>query len=172
MPHEPAFDEFTTPRLQARRIRANDLGYVLLTDNDPMIQRWIYLGQPTRSESEERLNRWLREEREANLGFWIFSLGLDDIGHGGLFRSNRMKGEIELGYALRPPYWKRGYATEMARALIDTVARGLNLTKLVAITRPDNEPSQRVLLKCGFTATGDQINPDGSPSHRFELPLT
>ena len=165
-------EDYSTAHLRARRIRASDLNYVLFTDSDPMIQRWIYTGQPSRYESEERLQRWLREEREADLGFWIFSLAHDDIGHGGLFRSTRVRGEIELGYALRPPFWDQGYATEIAQSLIDIVARGLQLPRLIAITRPDNTASQRVLEKCGFIAAGDQINPDGTPSLRFELELT
>lgn len=165
---ESLYNEFSTPRLRARRIRAEDLNYVVLTDNDPQIHAFIYPAQPTRTESEARLERWLREEREANLGFWIFRLGIDDIGHGGLFRSARIKGEIELGYALRPPYWGHGYATEMARELIDTVARGLKLDHLVAVTKPANIASQRVLEKVGFTSLGDQIEADGQPSIRYE----
>ena len=165
------FEEFATPRLKARRIKASDIGYVALTDADPQIHSFIYTTQPTRPESEARLERWLREEREAQMGFWIFSLGIDDIGHGGLFRSARIKGEVELGYVVRPPYWGRGLATEMSQALIDVVARGLKLDHVVAVTKPHNIASQRVLEKSGFTSLGDQIEADGQPSIRFRFDL-
>ena len=165
------FETFDTPRLQARRIAATDLGYVILTDTDELMQRTLYGVLSTRDESEQRLNRWLREEREVQMGFWIFSSGGEHIGHGGLFRSVRLKGEIELGYALRPPYWGRGYATEMAHALIETVAHGLELKHLIGVTIPDNVPSQRVLEKCGFSLTGEVPSPNGTPSLRYDLTL-
>jgi [ribosomal protein S5]-alanine N-acetyltransferase len=165
------FQDFSTPRLKARRIAASDLNYVVLTDSDPQIHTSIYPVQPSRAESEARLERWLREEREANLGFWIFKLGIDDIGHAGLFRSSRIKGAIELGYVIRPPYWGNGYATEMARGIIETVARAANLGTVLAVTKPHNVASQRVLEKAGFRSLGDQIEADGQPSMRFRLDL-
>lgn len=164
-------ETFSTARLQARRIGAHHLAYVILMDTDPVVQRTIYRTISTRAESEARLERWLQEERETNMGFWIFSLHGEDIGHGGLFRSSRILGEVELGYALRPPFWGKGYATEMARALIDTVARPLGLQRLVALTYPGNVESQHVLEKCGFTPDGAHVAADGSESPRYRLDL-
>ncbi len=164
-------DQLTTTRLRARRIRATDLPYVILTDTDTEMVRWTYGTVSSRDESEQRLNRWLREEREGQLGFWIFSNGADDIGHGGLFRSVRVEGEIELGYALRPQYWGKGYATEMAHALVD-VARKLALPRLIAITMASNGPSQRVLVKCAFSPDGEHVASDGARSPRYLLAIT
>jgi len=165
-------DTFETARLQARRFRATDLAYLTLTDTDPDIVRTTYGRASTREESEQRLERWLREEREAHLGFWIFTLNGENIGHAGLFRSGRIPGEIELGYALRPSFWHRGYATEMAQAIITRVARTLRLHRLTALTYPDNTTSQRVLDKCGFSPIDDYVTPQGDISPRYLLDLT
>jgi ribosomal-protein-alanine N-acetyltransferase len=163
-------DELTTERLRARRIRDGDLPYIILVDTDPEIQKTVYRTLSTRAESEARLQRWLIEEREAQLGFWIFSLNGEDIGHGGLFRSSRVQGEVELGYALRPAFWGKGFATEMAHALID-VARKLALPRLIAMTYPGNLTSQRVLDKCDFSPDDDYVSPLGEASPRYLLNL-
>ncbi|NNC89079.1 MAG: GNAT family N-acetyltransferase [Akkermansiaceae bacterium] len=61
----------------------------------------------------------------------------------------------ELGYALAPQFWSKGYVTEAARALIAaafTADPGLN--RIRAWTTPENSASHRVLKKLGFRQEG------------------
>lgn len=60
----------------------------------------------------------------------------------------------EIGYWLGAPYWGRGYATEVARALVDHAFTALGYDELVAGARVSNPASRRVLEKCGFQWTG------------------
>jgi RimJ/RimL family protein N-acetyltransferase len=60
----------------------------------------------------------------------------------------------EIGYWLGAPYWGRGYATELARALVDHAFNELGYDWLVAGARVSNPASRRVLEKCGFQWTG------------------
>jgi RimJ/RimL family protein N-acetyltransferase len=62
-------------------------------------------------------------------------------------------GDGELGYWVGAPFRGRGYATEMARALVD-LAFEHGATKLGASCRVTNEASRRVLQKCGFQWRG------------------
>lgn len=59
------------------------------------------------------------------------------------------QGETEIGYGLVPEVRGQGIATEALRAMVTEAARvGVRLR---ASVEPDNQPSVRVLARCGFT---------------------
>jgi RimJ/RimL family protein N-acetyltransferase len=62
--------------------------------------------------------------------------------------------EVEVGYRFMRRCWGKGYATEAARASIDSGFAELGLERIVAVTTPDNRPSRRVMEKCGLTFVG------------------
>jgi len=66
--------------------------------------------------------------------------------------------EVEIGYYLGRRAWGRGLATELAHALVDRAFGDLELRRLVAVVRPENEASKRVLAKAG-------LHPDGLEHH-------
>ena len=80
----------------------------------------------------------------------------------------------ELGYWLGVPFWRRGYATEAVRAVIDYAFGELGHELLQSGARVSNPASRRVLEKCGFQWTGVQlcricaIN-SAAPIDRFRL---
>jgi ribosomal-protein-alanine N-acetyltransferase len=51
-------------------------------------------------------------------------------------------------------YWNSGYATEMARALIEHGFLQVGLAEILAVTIPENQASLRVLQKAGFGYRG------------------
>jgi len=59
-----------------------------------------------------------------------------------------------IGYWLGQPHWRKGYATEAVRALIDHAFGDLEHESLLASARVTNPASRRVLEKCGFQWTG------------------
>lgn len=73
--------------------------------------------------------------------------------------------EAEVEYMLLPEYWNRGYATEVVRLLEEKAAALPHITLLKGLTDPNNIPSQRVLLKNGFTHTSTETLDDGSQIH-------
>ena len=83
-------------------------------------------------------------------------------------------GVPEIGYWLGAPFWGNGYATEMARALIDHAFGDRGHEMLVAGARISNPASRRVLEKCRFQWTGvglyriRAIN-SSAPLDRFRL---
>lgn len=60
----------------------------------------------------------------------------------------------ELGYWLTPSDWRRGYATEAGRAMLDIARHALGLRRLASGHFVDNPASGRVLDKLGFAPTG------------------
>ena len=60
-----------------------------------------------------------------------------------------IKNAIEIGWRLRKEYWGRGYATEMAIALVDKAKRMKR--SVVAHTMIENQASIRVMEKAGLS---------------------
>jgi RimJ/RimL family protein N-acetyltransferase len=59
-----------------------------------------------------------------------------------------------IGYWLGQPFWRKGFATEAVRALIDHAFGDLAHEELHASARVTNPASRHVLEKCGFQWTG------------------
>ena len=58
--------------------------------------------------------------------------------------------EVELGYALLPAHWGRGYATEAGHGAVTFAKEVLSLPKIVAFTLPENQASLSVMDRLGF----------------------
>jgi RimJ/RimL family protein N-acetyltransferase len=75
------------------------------------------------------------------------------VGTIGFFGPPDEDGMVMVGYGLVEPARGHGYATEALQALIAYAAAQPAAKRMVADTEKDNEASQRVLHKAGFTRT-------------------
>ena len=153
-------ERIVTDRLVGRRIRSSDLSYVVETDSDAAMQATLSGNVQGFEESKARLHRWLVVWERHGFGFWVFNDGIRDVGHGGLFPSPRDPGSIEVGYALKPPYWNMGYATEMAAAVLRIAFEIVGLPNVVAIALASNRASLRVMEKIGLRYEREFVYPD------------
>jgi ribosomal-protein-alanine N-acetyltransferase len=62
--------------------------------------------------------------------------------------------QAELGYWIGVPYWKQGYATEAARAVVDLGFARLGLNRIYAHHMGRNPASGRVLERIGMQREG------------------
>lgn len=77
------------------------------------------------------------------------------IGYAGL-RSH--EGTAELVYMLDEPFWNKGLGTEISKAMVKTGFEYHNFPRIIAMTRPENKASIRVMEKTGMTLEkGDVI---------------
>jgi RimJ/RimL family protein N-acetyltransferase len=76
--------------------------------------------------------------------------------------------EVDLGYRLLPRCWGQGLATEGALASINYGFRILQLGRIIALVRPENIRSLRVMEKCGFTFES-LLEYHGAPAKRYVL---
>lgn len=67
-------------------------------------------------------------------------------------------GTVELGYNVIPSYRGRGYAAEMAQALVSWALEQPNVRRVTAECLEDNAASIRVLEKSGFTRIGRRLH--------------
>jgi RimJ/RimL family protein N-acetyltransferase len=76
------------------------------------------------------------------------------VGAGGYCGPPDRDGRVEIGFSVLPGWQGRGYATELARALIENAFSESEVEQVVAHTTEDNAASRRVLEKSGFVRVG------------------
>lgn len=59
--------------------------------------------------------------------------------------------ELEIGYHVNRERWKRGFATEAARTVMEYAFRRFDVDRLISLIRPENIASRRVAEKNGLT---------------------
>jgi len=162
-------DTVATRRLTGHRVTADHLDYMLEVDGDGRIAEWLF-GVQSPEQSRARLGRWIAMWRETGLGFWIFE-DSDQclVGHGGLFKSPREAGEVEVGYVVKPARWGRGLATEITLAALKVGFESLGLQRIIGIAQSANSPSRRVMEKCGMILEAEFASPDGRPGVRYAI---
>lgn len=58
--------------------------------------------------------------------------------------------QVEIGYVLAKPYWGKGIATEVSKALVAYCFTHTDTKEVVAVTDPENIASQKALEKTGL----------------------
>jgi ribosomal-protein-alanine N-acetyltransferase len=105
----------------------------------------------TREETRRALDAKLAHVREHGFGMMAIVDRADGtvLGYAGLQHLEDGE-EVEVGYYLARRAWGRGLATELAQALVRAGFDELGLARIVAVVRPDNDASKRVLHKAGL----------------------
>lgn len=160
MPPELAPETFVLRRIFAERLTSAHLP--MLRRMDANARMMASLGgvrsdAQTKAYLERNLAHWSRQ----GFGIWILRDPTTGrvMGRAGL-RHLDIEGspEVELAYALLPEFWGQGLATDVARACVTIGREWLGLPSLVALTRPDNVASQRVLIKAAFAPVREVIH--------------
>jgi [ribosomal protein S5]-alanine N-acetyltransferase len=89
------------------------------------------------------------------------------VGTGG-FKGPPAEGVVEIAYGVAAEHQNKGYATEVAAALVGYAFAFAEVKLVRAHTLPDSVASKRVLAKCGFDHVGDVVDPEDGVVARFE----
>ncbi|MFI5271529.1 MAG: GNAT family N-acetyltransferase [Ktedonobacterales bacterium] len=148
------FAEVRTGRLVLRRPDAGDTRAMFRVHSDPETNRYNPFGaDPDLAASEATLCEWLAQWQADGCGYWAVTLppATDVVGFGGVRRiAWRDRDVLNLYYKLVPTIWRRGYATELARAAVDVAQFHLPHVPVIARTRPDNVASARTAERAGL----------------------
>lgn len=144
---------FTTERLTLNALSPADAPFILALLNEPSFLRYIGdKGVRTEADAEQYIMQGPMASYE-RFGFGLYCVRLKEvetpIGICGLLRRDTLP-DVDLGFAFLPDYWGKGYALEAAAATLAYGKTALGLTRIVAITAPDNEASIRLLEKLGM----------------------
>jgi RimJ/RimL family protein N-acetyltransferase len=139
-----------TSRLRLRRFRPSDEAALIALDSDVEVMRYIGSRGGTPEQIVSRVREKIGTDRGV-VGWWLVEDKADGAFQGIAGLLPMPEGpDIELAYRFARAAWGRGIATEAATALTDYAFEGARLERLVAVTFPENTPSQRVLVKVGF----------------------
>ena len=151
-------DTFATRRLKVTKIARKDLPDLVQLHLDVEVSRFlggIRSPEVTAAYLETSLRHW------ADHGLGLWTLRADDgayVGRAGL-RYVELEGvpELEIAYTFVRSAWGRGFATEIARALVEIWETRCGDASLVGMVMKGNLPSERVLLKAGFSYERDAV---------------
>lgn len=124
-------------------------------DSRPEVMRFLTGRARTREEVETIHRRRLEIADQApGMGFWSGFVDGDFVGWWILEpaerEEQRVDGQAELGYRLLPRFWRRGFASEGSRALIDYGFAELGLERIIAETMAVNEASRATMASVGL----------------------
>ncbi len=142
-----------TGSLVLRRPRAEDATSIARLANDRAIaENTTSIPYPyTLADAEAFVARVANGELNSFLAFADVDGICTPVGAGGFGQSD---GVPELGYWVGSAYRGRGYATELARALVDYAFETMGADKIHVCCRVTNTASRRVIEKCGFQWQG------------------
>lgn len=162
-----------TPRLTLRRLTRDDAPFILRLLNE---KSWLrYIGdRGVRNESDAK--RYIEEGpvrmySRYGLGLQLAALKESGVPIGlcGLIKRDTLP-DVDLGFALLPEYWGKGYAREAAEASLNEGWERHGLRRVVAVTSRDNGPSIRLLEKLGFRLEGvTRLGKDPEPLNLFAI---
>lgn len=151
------------PTTEAERVRTDRLvltpaareeaAAIAATANDrAVLDTLSFLTYPVEAGDIVRL---IDEQSDTDLWLSVRPLdGEEVVGVAGLHAD--ADGGAEIGFWLATAHWGRGYATEIAQALV-RLARDQGLDPVWAVVLPDNVGSCRVLEKAGFVRDGEAV---------------
>jgi len=151
-------DQFSTARLRATRLAADDLDDLIALHLDAEVSRFlggVRTPEVTAAYVETNLRHW----RDRGVGLWV--LRADDgafVGRAGL-RYVDVEGveELEIAYTLAKPAWGQGLATEITEALVGLWRTRRADPTLVGLVMKGHHASEHVLLKTGFAYERDAV---------------
>jgi RimJ/RimL family protein N-acetyltransferase len=148
---------FRTNRLELREFTDADIADAHRMYTDPEVMLYVGHG-PVSGEAETRgmLAAYTAHQASHGFSFWAVVERASGalIGDAGLFLSQGVGPELEVGYTFARSRWGRGYATEAASACLGVAFGPLGFDEVIALVVPDNGRSLRVVAKLGMVPDG------------------
>jgi [ribosomal protein S5]-alanine N-acetyltransferase len=153
-----------TRRLVLSRPTEADLSDLVAVHTDPRVM--AHLGGVRTPEEVVAVHRRLSDQWDRDrFGYWVARdrATSEFVGVGGLRRADvDGANEVEVGFALAFGAWGRGLGTELAGEAVRVGFEVLGLACVVAITRPDNAASRRVIERVGLREERDVCHTGGT----------
>jgi ribosomal-protein-alanine N-acetyltransferase len=143
-----------TARLVLREFREDDFDDVHAYAAQPEVCRFMEWGPNTAAETTEFMDRkWAEQAQWPRDEVTLAIEHLPDgrvIGSIRLAVSNRANLTGDFGYSIHSAYWRQGYATEAAHAVVEAGFRTLGLHRIWAECDTENVGSWGVMEKLGM----------------------
>ena len=147
-------ETFDLRRIRLRRPRLSDAEAIFEYGSDPEVAR--YADWPIRSTPDQILEslRQRSEFWEKGVEFyWVITLPIEDRAIGGV-SCCVVQHSAEFGFLLNRRYWRNGYATDAAQAIVEWAFSVPTIWRVWATCDIENLASARVLEKAGLSREG------------------
>ena len=153
---------FETGRLLFRNFHHSDRDSVHRYASDLVVTRMTYWGPYTLRDTDVFIQRAIRNAEATPRSFFDLAIVPREgdpekfrlIGGCKIHITDHANREGEIGYYLERESWKKGLATESARALLSFGFTCLGLHRMTGLCFTENRGSARVLEKIGMTREG------------------
>ena len=144
-------------RLTYRLMTLQDANLLFEIDQDPAVLKYINGGKVSSMEEINtlmipRLQQYLSPQK--GWGIWQINTLADNQYIGWVlvrpmdfFSEAPQLDNLELGWRFKAEYWGRGYATESASHLMQTLSENESVQRFCAIAVPENKASIRIMEK-------------------------
>lgn len=153
-----------TARLRLRTIDTDDAKFYFELVNDPT---WLqFIGDKgIRSVEQARaaiIEGPMAMQQRHGHSLYVMERKEDGraLGMCGLIRRDFLP-EVDIGYAIRPEHFGRGYTYEAAQAVLELARGPLGIGRVLGITDPGNANSIRLLHKLGLRFKEIKLLPPG-----------
>jgi RimJ/RimL family protein N-acetyltransferase len=135
-----------------RPSRPSDFDFALQSESEMM----RYFGGPYQREQTETWLEWhVAMWEQEGFSHWAAELKDDGnfvgwIGLTKVWEPQELLPAVEVGWFVSQEYWGRGFATEGGRLSLDVGFEDLGLDQIIARYDPQNDASERVMVKLGM----------------------
>jgi RimJ/RimL family protein N-acetyltransferase len=152
-----------TERLVLRRYTGEDKVHLISLFTDEDVMNHVGDGVLTEAQAEEWWEKLFKKFYPQNLNIWaVFAKqDLRYIGHAGIYPRPTRKADWEFVYFLSRDAWGKGYATEIARRIIEYGFNELKLTEIFATIDDDHSASIKVAEKAGLNFSHYEYDEQG-----------
>ena len=148
----------TTRRLHIREYLVNDAPTVFGYVQDAAYWQHQRSEPPTAQQIEALIQLVVKEQNASpRLAYFLAATRKDTgevVGEAVLKILNPAERQGELGFGVAPRFWKQGFGTEIAGAVLEAAFQHFKLHRVSGQCSPDNKASIRVMQKLGMAREG------------------
>ncbi len=141
-----------TSRLRLRDFVPADFDAIHAYSSDPRVTKFLFFGPRDVDSTADYLEGLLASQAE--IPRTRFELAVEESGSGRVIGACDLslieRNVVDLGYMLGIEDWGKGYATEIALALVDAAFFDLRADRVISTVDVNNRASIRVLEKIGM----------------------
>lgn len=155
---------FETERLVFRLYENADKQNFVALFTDKEVMKYVGDGVMSEQQAVAFWHKLFEQLYPQNFNIWaIFAKETGEyIGHAGIYERPLKNGEWEFVYFLKQTVWGKGYATEIARRVIEYGFAELVLTEVFTSVDNEHAASIRVMEKVGMKFDRFEFDEDGS----------
>lgn len=157
----PLFANLITERLVLRELQLTDAHQIFLLRSNKEVNELIDRVTATSVDQAYQFINMIISNQLHNESFmWVITLKDDPklIGTIVFWNIVKEKKQAEIGYEMLPQYHGKGIMQEALLKVIDFGVKALGLKRIVAETKSNNQPSVKLLEKCGFVKSDETEN--------------